>query len=102
MVQGYCFKCKKKVDIKDLKYELNSINRAIVRGTCSVCGGKVYKILSDAETPADLKAKRDKAKKGGAQRKSRKTHATKGSRKSKKSKTTPKRKSRRKSRKSTK
>ncbi len=95
MVQGYCLKEKKKVDIKEPSFELNKKNRPIVRGKCASCGGVVYKILAKEEVPADLKAKVDaiKAKKGGKSRKSRSTKSrkSKGSRKSRK---TPSRKSR--------
>ncbi len=83
-IQGYCLKDKKKVDIINPAYELNKKGRPVVRGTCKVCGGIVYKILKESEVPADLKAKMPK--KGGASpRKSRKSHPSTG-RKSKKSK----------------
>ena len=84
MVQGYCLKEKKKVDIKEPKYELNKKGRPIVRGKCASCGGVVYKILAKVEVPAELKAKIP-AKKGGASRKSRKSTGSKKSRKSRKS-----------------
>jgi hypothetical protein len=70
MVEGYCLKEKKKVEMKDPKFELNKKGRPIARGTCSSCGGVVYKILKATEVPADLKAK-VAAKKGGASRKRR-------------------------------
>jgi len=60
MVQAYCFKDKKKVDVLNEKYELNKINRPVVSGKCAICGGKVYKILSRAETPANLLEKLSK------------------------------------------
>lgn len=82
MVQGYCFKDKKKVDLVSPVYELNARGRPVVRGACKVCGGKVYAMLSTADAPAELKAKM--AKKGGSR-------SSTGSRKSRKS---PKRKSR--------
>ncbi len=98
MVQGYCLKEKKKVEIKDPKFELNKKNRPIVRGKCPSCGTTVYKILKSTEVPADLKAKIPK--KGGASRKSRKSTGSKKSRKSRKSVVSKGGKKSRKSRKS--
>lgn len=88
MVQGYCLKEKKKVEIKSPSYELNSIGRPVAKGTCPSCGGKVQKILKSTEVPADLRAKAEafkarKSKKGGASRKSRKSSGSRKSRKSK-------------------
>ena len=58
MVKAYCMKEKKKnVDIVDPIFELNKIGRAIAKGKCSSCGGKVYKILAADEVPPALKAK---------------------------------------------
>ena len=62
MVQGYCLKEKKKVEITDPKFALNKLGRAVASGTCTSCGGKVFKLLKSNEIPADLKAKM--AKKG--------------------------------------
>lgn len=44
MVEGYCVKCKKKVEIKDPEEVTMKNNRPAVRGTCPVCGTKIYKI----------------------------------------------------------
>jgi hypothetical protein len=90
MVQGYCLKEKKKVDIKNPEYMLNKKGRAVVRGACPSCGGSVYKILKTTEVPAELKAQMSKlSKKGGASRKSRgssrKSHKSPKSHKSRKS-----------------
>lgn len=89
MVQAWCMKEKKKVTIKDPKFELNGIGSPVARGTCASCGGKVYAILGAKDVPADLKAKSEKfkaaKKKGGAQRKSRKSAKSTKSRKSRKS-----------------
>lgn len=104
MVQGFCLKEKKKVEIKDPKFELNAKGRPIVRGKCASCNGTVYKILASDEVPADLKAK--VAKKGGASRRSRKSKKSheempkRKSRRSKRSKKSKKSKGSRKSRKS--
>jgi hypothetical protein len=65
MVQAYCLKEGKHIEVKDPKYALNSKGRAVVHGTCPnpSCGVKVYKLLKSEEIPSDLKAKM--AKKGG-------------------------------------
>ncbi len=68
MVKGYCLKEKKIVEIKNPKYELNKLGRAIVRGECSSCAGKVYKILAQDEIPPELKAKMSKKTGSGPQR----------------------------------
>ena len=54
---GYCLKHRGKIEIKDPKFELNKIGRAIARGTCPQDGTKMYKLLTTIETPDDLKAK---------------------------------------------
>jgi hypothetical protein len=90
MVQGYCLKEKKKVEIKDPKFELNKKDRPVARGVCPSCGTVVYKILKSTEVPADLKAKIP-VKKGGSSRsakskKSKRSHGKKkASHKSRKS-----------------
>lgn len=40
MVQAYCFKDKKKVDIKDAKRVVKK-GRTYVQGKCPICGGNV-------------------------------------------------------------
>jgi hypothetical protein len=82
MVQGYCLKERKKVDIKDPEYSLNKKGRPVVKGKCASCGTTVYKILAAADAPAELRAK---IKKGGRSKASRKSKKSKGSRKSKRS-----------------
>jgi hypothetical protein len=44
MSQAYCFKCKKKVDIKGEKNVSLKNGRPAVSGTCPVCGTKVFRI----------------------------------------------------------
>ncbi len=43
--QARCMKCKKQVDVKDP--ELVEIRKGVwaVKGKCSVCGTKVYRII---------------------------------------------------------
>jgi hypothetical protein len=104
MVKGQCFKCKQQREIKDIKYEVNKIGRAVARGVCPVCGTSMYKMLAKDEVPADLAAKVAKFKKGGVTgggKKSRKSRKSgKKSKKSKKSRKSTKSKKSRKSKRS--
>jgi len=43
-MQAYCFKCRAKTDIKNPKRVTLKNGRPAVRGVCSVCGTKVFKI----------------------------------------------------------
>jgi len=65
MVLGYCLKDRKKVNMTDVVYTINKINRPVAKGKCPTCGGNVQKLLKAEETPADIKAKVAKAKAGG-------------------------------------
>ena len=58
MVEGYCLKEKKKVQVNDPKYEVNARGQPVLKGTCSSCGGKIYKIIKWDEAPAELRSKR--------------------------------------------
>jgi RNase P subunit RPR2 len=44
MAQAYCFKCRKKVEIKDAKNVTLKNGRPAVSGTCRTCGTKVFRI----------------------------------------------------------
>ncbi|MHB8573433.1 MAG: DUF5679 domain-containing protein [Candidatus Dormibacteria bacterium] len=43
-VQGYCLKCKKKVDMKDAKAITMKNGKPATTGVCPICGTKIYKI----------------------------------------------------------
>jgi DNA-directed RNA polymerase subunit RPC12/RpoP len=43
-VQAYCFKCRKKVEIKDPKKVTLKNGRPAIRGICPTCGTKVFRI----------------------------------------------------------
>jgi tRNA(Ile)-lysidine synthase TilS/MesJ len=47
---GYCMKCKAKkemVNVEKVNFKMkNGKERAAAKGICSVCGTKMYKILS--------------------------------------------------------
>ena len=44
MVQGYCVKCKKKVEIKNAKESLTSRGTKIDKGACGNCGTTVSRM----------------------------------------------------------
>lgn len=43
-MQAYCFKCRKKVEIKDPKKVTLKNGRPAIRGLCPACGTKVFRI----------------------------------------------------------
>ncbi|MEN6298610.1 MAG: DUF5679 domain-containing protein [Anaerolineaceae bacterium] len=48
--EGYCVKCRQKRTIKQGKVEKTAKGRAMVKGTCPVCGTTVTRFLSNKET----------------------------------------------------
>jgi len=44
MVEGHCMKCKKGVEMKDAKQVKMANGRDAIKGVCSVCGTKMFKI----------------------------------------------------------
>lgn len=44
MASGYCVKCKAPREIKDPQQVTMKNGRPATRGTCSVCGTKMFKI----------------------------------------------------------
>ncbi len=44
MVQAYCFKDRKKVEIKNPENVTLKNGRPAVRGVCPICGTKVFRI----------------------------------------------------------
>ncbi len=48
MPEGYCVKCKKKVDIKDGKERVMKNKMKAIQGVCPNCGTKVFRILGKA------------------------------------------------------
>ena len=44
MVQGYCVKCRKKVEIKDAKKITMKNGKPATKGTCPKCGTGVFRI----------------------------------------------------------
>lgn len=43
-MQAYCFKCRAKREIKDPQQVTLKNGKLAVRGVCSVCGTKVFRI----------------------------------------------------------
>jgi len=43
--EGYCMKCRKKVEMADAHEETLKNNRRALVGKCSTCGTKVFKIM---------------------------------------------------------
>ena len=44
MPQAYCMKCRKKVEIRNPNRVILKNKRPATRGTCPVCGTKVFRI----------------------------------------------------------
>ncbi len=44
MVEGYCMKCKKKVQMKDVKMTKTKRGTAMAKGKCPNCGTTVCRI----------------------------------------------------------
>jgi hypothetical protein len=44
MVQGYCVKCRKKVEIKDAKKITMKNGKPATKGSCPSCGTGVFRI----------------------------------------------------------
>ena len=45
MAQAYCMKCKKKVDVKNPVKVVTKNGVTAIKGTCSICGTKVFAML---------------------------------------------------------
>ncbi|HEV2954098.1 MAG TPA: DUF5679 domain-containing protein [Candidatus Dormibacteraeota bacterium] len=43
-MEGYCLKCKKKVEMKNPEPITMKNGKPATNGTCPVCGTKIYKI----------------------------------------------------------
>lgn len=48
MVEGRCMKCKKNVEIKNPQEIVMKNGMKAVKGTCPICGTKVFKIVGKA------------------------------------------------------
>jgi hypothetical protein len=43
-LQAYCFRCRKKVEVKDAERVTLKNGRLAIQGVCPVCGTKVFRI----------------------------------------------------------
>ncbi len=75
MVQGYCFKEKKRVNISNPKYQLNARGSPVVSGTCPSCNGKVFTLVKMSAVPDDIKNKLKVKKGSGTRKRTRKSRA---------------------------
>jgi DNA-directed RNA polymerase subunit RPC12/RpoP len=48
MAEGYCMKCRRKVEMAEAHEEVLKNNRRALVGKCSTCGTKVVKMLPKA------------------------------------------------------
>jgi len=46
MTEGYCFKCKKRREMKNEVRRITKANTGMIQGKCVVCGTTVSKICS--------------------------------------------------------
>ena len=51
----HCLRCNKKVAVKSPHWELSSRGQPLLKGTCSVCGGKISTIVSSADVPENVR-----------------------------------------------
>lgn len=51
MAPARCMKCKKEIEIKDIREEVTKNNLRINKGVCPNCGTKVARIVGKAHTP---------------------------------------------------
>ena len=47
MAEAYCVKDKKKVEVQNAEQVTMKNGKPALKGTCPVCGGKVYRIAPD-------------------------------------------------------
>ncbi|MCP8322657.1 MAG: DUF5679 domain-containing protein [Candidatus Methylarchaceae archaeon HK02M2] len=57
MVQAFCVKCKKKVEIKKPKQVTLKNKRPAIKGTCPVCGTITYRMGRYSKKKKTLKGK---------------------------------------------
>ncbi len=48
-MEAYCVKCREKVEIKDPQEVIMKNKRPAVKGNCSKCGTKVFRIKSSKD-----------------------------------------------------
>ena len=48
MAEGYCVKCKEKREMKDPEEVIMKNKMKAMKGTCTTCGTKIFKIMGNA------------------------------------------------------
>ena len=61
MIQGRCMKCKESREMKDLRIQQTARGGYMARGTCTVCGTNMAKILSKDDAEKAIKEGAKKA-----------------------------------------
>ena len=65
-LEAYCVKCREKRDVKDPVAEFNANGSPVTRGTCAVCGTKMYRMGRTAAheglTPPERQKRKPKRK----------------------------------------
>ena len=89
MVEGWCMKCKSKNEMKNVTKVTMKNGRPAMKGECSKCGTKMFKIGGSSTSKsggASKKSKRSKKSKkmGDTSKKSKRSKMSKRSKKSKK------------------
>lgn len=82
MVEAWCMKCKAKREMKNAAKVTMKNGRPAMKGICSKCGTKMFKIGDGSPSKSSKKSK--KSKNGGASKRSKKSKRSKRSKKSKK------------------
>lgn len=79
MVEAWCMKCKAKREMKNAAKVTMKNGRPAMKGVCSKCGTKMFKIGDGSPSKSSKKSKN-----GGASKRSKKSKRSKRSKKSKK------------------
>lgn len=79
MVEAWCMKCKAKREMKNAAKVTMKNGRPAMKGICSKCGTKMFKIGDGSPSKSSKKSK--KSKNGGASKKSKRSKRSKKSKK---------------------
>ena len=68
--EGYCMKCKVRRDMRDEKRVRTKNGRSGISGMCTVCGGKIFRLVgAAAETKGKISSQKRTTKLGKEKRK---------------------------------
>lgn len=79
MVEAWCMKCKAKREMKNAAKVTMKNGRPAMKGVCSKCGTKMFKIGDGSPSKSSKKSKKSKA--GGASKRSKRSKRSKKSKK---------------------